>query len=171
MQDFSTFRFAHVSDQALVWRLRRNCSVTPAQLGLFYASLCLVSVIVGLWFWMLGAPFVLGFAGLELLALGAAILVYARHATDGETVLLKEGRLIVERDRAGLRERTEFARALVQVRLDSDQGALIGIGAQGLQIEVGRHVRPEWRQALAGEMRRALRSSSARFGADQEVVV
>ena len=171
MQDSSTFRFAHVSNQALAWRLRRNCSVTPAQLGLFYASLCLVSVTVGLWFWMLGAHFVLGFAGLELLALGVAILVYVRHATDGETVLLQDGRLIVERDRAGLRERTEFASALVQVRVGSDREAWIGIGAQGRQLEVGSHVRPEWRRAMAGEMRRALRSSSARFGADLEVVV
>ena len=171
MQDFSTFRFAHVSNQAVAWRLRRNCSVTPVQLGLFYASLCLVYLIVGAWCWMLGAPFVLVFAGLELLALGVAILVYARHATDGETVLLKEGRLIVERDRAGLRERMEFSSAFVQVRIGGDRSALIGIGAQGRQIEVGRHVRPEWRQAMAGEMRRALRSSSARFGADLEVVV
>ena len=171
MHDSSTFRFAHVSDQALAWRLRRNCSVTPAQLGLFYASLCLVSVTVGLWFWMLGAPIVLGFAGLELLALGAAILVYARHATDGETVQLEAGRLIVERDRAGLRERVEFASAFVQVRVGDARDALIGIGAQGRQVEVGRHVRPEWRQALAGEMCRALRTSSARFGTDQEVVV
>ncbi|MFD1710057.1 DUF2244 domain-containing protein [Ottowia sp. GY511] len=171
MQDSSTFRFAHVSSHALAWRLRRNCSVTPAQLGWFYASLCLVSTLVGAWFWMLGAPLVLGFAGLELLALGVAILVYARHATDGETVLLQDGRLIIERDRAGRGERMEFSSAFVQVRLSEGRGALIHIGAHGRQIEVGRHVRPEWRQALAGEMCRALRTSGAGFGTDREVVV
>ena len=171
MHESSTFRFAHVSNQALAWRLRRNCSVTPAQLGGFYASLCLVSTIVGVMFWMLGAPFVLGFAGLELLALGVAMLVYARHATDGETVLLQDGRLIVERDRAGRGERLEFASAFVQVRVGEDRGALIRIGAHGRQVEVGRHVRPEWRQALAGEMCRALRTSGAAFGTDREVVV
>ncbi len=171
MHDSSTFRFAHVSGHALAWRLRRNCSVTPAQLGLFYASLCLVSVTVGVLFWILGAPFVLGFAGLELLAVGAAILVYARHATDGETVWLKDGRLIVERDQAGRSERIEFASAFVRVGVGVDREGLIDIGAHGRKVEVGRHVRPEWRQALAGEMRRALRMSSAEFGAAREVVV
>lgn len=171
MHDSSTFRFAHVSDQALAWRLRRNCSVTPAQLGGFYASLCLVSIVVGAGFWMLGAPLVLAFAGLELLALGVAMLVYARHATDGETVRLQGGRLIVERDWAGCGERMEFVCAFVQVRVGEGRGALIRIGAHGRQVEVGRHVRPEWRHALAGEMCRALRTSGAASGADREVVV
>jgi uncharacterized membrane protein len=171
LHDSSTFRFAHVSGHEVAWRLRRNCSVTPAQLGQFYASLCLVSVTVGVGFWRLGAPFVLGFAGLELLAVGVAMLVYARHATDGETVWLKGGRLIVERDRAGQRECVEFPSALVRVGVRADRGALIDIGAHGQKIEVGRHVRPEWRTALAGEMCRALRMSRAEFGAAREVVV
>lgn len=173
MHESPTFRFAHVSDQALAWRLRRNCSVTPSQLGNFYASLCLVSIAVGAGFCLLGAPLVLGFAGLELLAVGAAILVYARHATDGETVLLKEGRLIVERDRAGHGDRVEFSSAFAQVRLSEgeDRSALILIGAHGKHIEVGRHVRPEWPRALVGEMCRALRTSGAGFGAAREVIV
>lgn len=171
MHDSSTFRFAHVNGQEVAWRLRRNCSVTPAQLGRFYASLCLVSASIGAGFWVFGAPFVLGFAGLELLALGAALLVYARHATDGETVCLRGSRLIVESDHAGRRECVEFASASVCVVVRADQGALINIGANGLKIAVGRHVRPEWRTALAGEMCRALRMSRAEPGADREVVV
>ena len=170
MHGSSTFRFAHVSGQALAWRLRRNCSVTPGQLGSFYASVCVVSAVVGLVFWHMGARLVMAFAGLELLALGAAILSYARHATDGETVWLTGARLIVEQDRAGRSERIEFASAFVQVRVGMGGSALIDIGAHGRRVEVCRHVRPEWRKALAGEMRWALRTRGAGLGADREVV-
>ena len=75
MHGSSTFRFAHVSGQALAWRLRRNCSVTPGQLGSFYASVCVVSAVVGLVFWLMGARLVMAFAGLELLALSQYALV------------------------------------------------------------------------------------------------
>lgn len=156
MHDSSTFRYAHVIDQDLAWRLRRNCSVTPQQLGQFYASLSVVSLVIGVGFWLRGAPIVLVFAALELLALGAALLIYALHATDGETVMLHAGKLIVERDCAGRRERIEFASEQVRIAPLVEWGALIDIRAHGREVAVGRYVRPEVRPALAGEMRRAL---------------
>ena len=105
LQQTSAYRWARVSDQALAWHLRRNCSVTPRQLALLYAGLSAVSLTIGVGFWMMGATLVLGFAGLELVAVGAAFLIYARHAADGETVSLQGERLIVERECAGRRER------------------------------------------------------------------
>ena len=48
------------------WVLKRNCAVTPAQMGLFYFSLCVVSLGIGTFFALNGAAFVLGFAGLEV---------------------------------------------------------------------------------------------------------
>lgn len=159
MHDSSTFRFARVSDQAVAWHLRRNCSVTPRQLGLLYASLCLVSLSIGLGFWVMGARMVIGFAGLELLALGVAFLVYARHAADGETVSLHDGRLIVEREIAGRRERLEFGSAHVRIADATRQQPLIEVSAHGRRVHIGRHVRPEWRPALAGELRQVLRAA------------
>ena len=155
----STFRFAHVSDQSVAWHLRRNCSVTPRQLGLLYGSLCAISLLIGLGFWVVGAKLVIGFAGLELLALGGAFLVYARHATDGETVLLQGGRLIVERECAGKRERLEFGSAHVRVADVTNGQSLIEVSAHGRRVQIGRHVRPEWRSVLAGELRSALRAN------------
>ena len=58
---------------ALQWLLQRNCSITPRQLGWVYASLCVVSLLIGGFFMMSGAPAVLAFAGLELLAVGLEI--------------------------------------------------------------------------------------------------
>jgi cytochrome c-type biogenesis protein CcsB len=40
------FRFATVQGQAIYWFLKRNCSVTPQQLGWLYASLCAVSLVI-----------------------------------------------------------------------------------------------------------------------------
>ena len=41
------FRFATVQGQSFQWFLRRNCSVTPIQLGWMYLSLCVVSLGIG----------------------------------------------------------------------------------------------------------------------------
>ena len=68
------FRFATVSGQNIHWFLKRNCSVTPAQLGWLYASLCVVSLGIGTIFWFQGARLILPFAWAELAAEGLAFL-------------------------------------------------------------------------------------------------
>ena len=73
------FRFATVQGQNIQWFLRRNCSVTPQQLGWLYFSLCVVSMAIGAAFWFQGAKLVLPFAWAELVAVGVAFAVYARH--------------------------------------------------------------------------------------------
>lgn len=74
------FRFATVQGQSISWFLRRNCSVTPAQLAWLYASLCALSLGVATIFWFQGAVLVLPFAWLELAAIGIALFVHARQA-------------------------------------------------------------------------------------------
>jgi uncharacterized membrane protein len=55
-----------------------NCSLSPAGLGLIFLSLAAVVLAIGIGFAVIGAWPVLPFAGLEVLALGAAYLAYAR---------------------------------------------------------------------------------------------
>jgi uncharacterized membrane protein len=153
------FRFATVSGQGIHWFLRRNCSVTPTQLGWMYASLCAVSLGIGLFFWFQGARFVLPFAWLELMAVGVAFLVYARHATDGERISLEGARLVVELENAGKLERAEFRREWVRIEPSADEKSLIAVSAQGRTVNVGRYVRPELRPLLAREIRAALRGA------------
>ncbi len=153
------YQFAQVSGPSVSWRLRRNCSVTPAQLLAVYLMLCGVSLAIGVFFWLQGATLVLGFASLELLVVGLAFLVYARHATDGEWISLQGASLVVERETAGRRERAEFERQWVRVEPKAGEHSLIELSGRGRKVEVGRFVRPELRQALAGEIRRALRSA------------
>lgn len=153
------FRFATVQGQNIHWFLRRNCSVTPAQLGWLYASLCVVSLGIGTFFWFQGALLILPFAWLELAAVGAAFVAYARHAADGEHILLQGSRLVVELESAGRLERAEFNRDWVRVEPGTSDRSLIELSGQGRRMVVGRFLRPELRPALAQELRRALREA------------
>ncbi|MDB5965113.1 MAG: putative transrane protein [Polaromonas sp.] len=160
------FRFASVSAHgepghghgSVLWSLRRNCSVTPAQLGWLYLSLCFVSLGIATFFWVQGARAVMPFAWLELLAVGSAFVVYARHARDGEKILLQGGQLVVELESAGRTERAEFNRDWVRIEPKDGDGSLIEVSGQGRSVRVGRHVRPELRPELAREIRYALRA-------------
>jgi uncharacterized membrane protein len=158
-----SFRFAKApgqsgqGQQAVQWLLKRNCSVTPAQLVWLYVSLCVVSLGIAGFFWVQGATMVMPFAWLELVVVGAAFRVYARHATDGERIVLQGGQLVVELENAGRLERAEFNREWVRVEPKNGDGSLIEVSGQGRSVRVGRHVRPELRPALAREIRHALR--------------
>ena len=153
------FRFATVQGQNIHWFLKRNCSVTPAQLGWLYASLCVVSLSIGLFFWIQGAVLILPFAWLELGAVGVAFLVFARHAADGERISLQGRRLVVELESAGRLSRAEFDRDRVRVEPGAGERSLIELSGQGCSVNVGRFVRPELRPVLAQEIRRALRGA------------
>jgi uncharacterized membrane protein len=153
------FRFATVSGQNIHWFLKRNCSVTPAQLGWMYASICVVSMGIATFFWVQGAKLVLAFAWLELAAVGAAFFAYARHATDGERISLQGTQLVVELENAGRLERAEFRREWVRIEPKTGDRSLIEVSGQGRSVEVGRYVSPELRSALAREIRMALRSA------------
>ena len=106
----SVFRFATVQGQNIHWFLKRNCSVTPAQLGWLYVSLCAVTLSIGTFFWFQGAVLILPFAWLELAAVGLAFFAYARHAADHEHITLQGRRLVVETENAGRLDRAEFNR-------------------------------------------------------------
>ncbi len=158
------FRFATVQGQNINWFLRRNCSVTPVQLGWLYATLCALSLGIATFFWFQGAVLILPFTWLELAAVGAAFLVYARHATDGETISLRGRRLVVELENAGHRERAEFDRERVRVEPSVADRSLIQLSGQGRRVNVGRYLRPELRPVLAREIRRALREGAGQSG-------
>lgn len=153
------YRFATVSGQRVDWRLARNCSVTPAQLGWLYLALCVVILTIASAFWMLGARLVMPFAWLEILAVGIAFVIYGRHAADGERISLQGSRLVVELETAGKLERAEFDRSRVRVEPKTGDRSLIMLSAQGRSVEVGRFVRPELRPVLASEIRMALRAA------------
>ena len=155
------FRLASPSvqedSQSVQWLLKRNCSVTPFQLIALYVSLCMVSLGIATFFWIQGAKLVMPFAWLELIAVGSAFVVYARHARDGEKIMLQGAELVVEQETGGRLQRAAFNREWVRVEPKSGDGSLIEVSGQGRSVRVGRHLRPELRPALAREIRFALR--------------
>ncbi|HEX4233547.1 MAG TPA: DUF2244 domain-containing protein [Caldimonas sp.] len=148
-----------LGDGSLQWLLRRNCSMTPPQLVAFYLSLCAWSLAIAGAFWWRGATLVMPFASLELLAVGAALFVYARHAGDRERVVLKPGRLTVECTLGSRTDQVEFASPWVRVEPAHGDGSLIEISGEGKRVAIGRFIRPELRRALADELRTAIRRS------------
>jgi len=148
-------RFA--GSPALQWVMKRNCSISPRQMGAVYLSLCVVSMLIASFFWAQGAPFVLVFAGLELLFLGLALLIFARHAGDRETLTLAGRSLSVEQCYGSRTSVTEFAAEWLMVEPAAGQGSLVQLSGQGRSVRVGRFLRPELRAALARELRQGLR--------------
>jgi len=144
-------------DRSVQWVLKRNCSATPRQMLVLFASLSVLSLGIGALFWLQGATLVMPFAWLELLAVGVALLLYARHAADRERIVLQPGQLTVEHVSGRHTERVAFAPAWVRVEPKHGDRSLVEISGEGRHILVGRFVRPELRRQLADELRWAVR--------------
>lgn len=146
---------------ALQWVLKRNCSITPRQLCGVYLSLCVLAAVISAGFWMQGAPVVTVFAAIELLCVGIAILVYARHAGDREVLTLVGRDLAVETRQGSRTETLAFGADWLVVEPSAGQGSLVELSGRGQAVRVGRFMRPEMRAAFAQELRRALRSAGS----------
>ena len=156
------WQFAHetgdgAGGRQIEWTLKRNCSLAPGQMLAFFGALCMISLGVATFMWHQGAPMVMPFAWIELLAVGGAMLLYARHAADREHIALHCDTLTVEHACGNHVERVEFQSAWVRVEPESGDRSLIELSGQGRRIAVGRFIRPELRRKLADELRTALR--------------
>lgn len=138
------------------WRLKRNCALRPGQYAGAIAGLMTVAAVVAIACWIKGLWLVPVFCAVELTAVGAAALAYARHAVDGEVVTLTaDGRLLVELDHGTRRRKLEFAAARVRLVKDADNFLWLRQGER--QIELGRQLSGIARDTFEAELRRALR--------------
>ena len=142
---------------SLRWTLGRNCAISPAQLGTVYAALCAMCLVIGAYFAWHGTAFVAAFAVLELLAVGAAMLVFARHATDGESLVLSGRSLWVEQRVGPRTQQFVLSTDWLKVEPAAGQGSLVEFSDRKQTLRVGRHLRPELRGAFAHELRQAIR--------------
>lgn len=141
---------------AYEWVLKSNCSMQPMRVLAVFALLGALSVAIGLAFWLQGATLVMPFASAELLAVAAAVLVYARHAADSERIALSGGRLTIEHTNGTRVQSVTLQPAWVRVEPKQDDHSLIELSSHGQRVAVGRFVRPELRPQLAEELRAAL---------------
>ena len=134
--------------------LKRNCSISPAGLACMFAALAIAALAIATGFALAGAWLILPFAGLEVLLLGAAFVLQARHATDYERLVLEGGRLYVEVSEAQRVARHEFdARTL---RVEALAGHVVVRGPRQALL-IGRHLDGESRAAFAAELQKRLR--------------
>ena len=96
---------------------RRNDSLGTRGRWVFFGSLCVVSFSLALGFAAFGAWMVLPYSALEMTVLYLAFRWFERHATDWERVSVSDDRVVVERERAGVRSRREFNRFWVRVEM------------------------------------------------------
>ncbi|MBF6990543.1 MULTISPECIES: DUF2244 domain-containing protein [Cupriavidus] len=139
------------------WLMKRNCSLSPRQVGWFYLSILTVSLAIALFFAWQGSWLVLPFASIELAGLGIALLVYARHATDYERVSITDGMLVVETASGTQVTRHEFNPRWVRVELGESLRALVTLRSGGREVQVGCYVDPYRRRKFAQELAAALR--------------
>ena len=154
------------------WRLRRNLSLSPRQYFTAYAVAAAVLAALGLWFLVLGFWPVAAFYGVQVLGLGIAFWHSARHALDGEEVVLYDtGELEVCATCGAQERRHRFPAAWCRFerspagRGTAPPGLWIACGRQ--RIAVGRHASRLQRERLHQELRAAVRRLAA-FGAVDE---
>ena len=134
--------------------LKRNCSISPSGLACVFAALAAVVLAIGTGFAMAGAWLILPFAGLEVLLLGGAFALQARHATDYERIALERGQLRVEV--AEGRRRARYELDARRVRIDVEGSRVVVRGPQQA-LELGRHLDERSRVALGVELKNRLR--------------
>jgi len=83
------------------WLMKRNCSFSPKQVGLFYLSIVSFSLLVAGYFLFIGVWMIIIFTSIEILALTIALYVYTRHALDYEKITIVDKQLFVERSWGG----------------------------------------------------------------------
>ncbi len=135
--------------------LRRNCSISPSGLACVFLALAVVVLLIGTGFAIAGAWLILPFAGLEVLLLGGAFMLQARHATDYERIALESGRLRVEVAQGRRFERHELDARRVRVEV---QGARLLVRNTLEVLELGRHLDEASRKLFGAELKRRLRN-------------
>lgn len=138
------------------WVLKRNCSLAPGQLAAIFASLAVVSAVIAAAVALSGGWLVVPFTALELLALGAAFVVYGRHAADFERIVVEPGRLVVESVSGSRSSRFEAMPGWTRVEYDGARRGLVRLVGQGRVVSVGRFLAEPQRERLARDLRDSL---------------
>jgi uncharacterized membrane protein len=140
---------------------RRNNSLSSAGRAVVLGSLVALSLAISLAFAFQGAWLVLPFAGVEMFVLFLAFRFVERHGGDFESIAIKGDRVLVERWESGRVSQYEFNRYWAQVVVNhSAPGGkcVLALRSHGREVEFGRHLTEDQRDALAHTLRQQLRN-------------
>ena len=153
--------------------LKRNCSLAPSQLAVWFGFLALVSFAIAMIFAAMGAWLVVPFAIIEMTVLAIAFFMFGRHAADYEKIVAEPGKIYIETSLGPRLDRIEHQAPWFRVNYSGRHRDLIQVVGPGQTLPVGRFVPGSIRGKLAGELRTALTSSAtqvARQGQSAPVV-
>jgi uncharacterized membrane protein len=125
--------------------------MSPAGLAKVFAALALLVLAIGAGFATMGAWLILPFAGLEVLLLGAAYVLYARRAADYERIELDAGHVTVEVAEGARTARYEMDGAKVSL----EEGRVVLRDAKE-KLEIGRYLGAEARAEVAAALEKKL---------------
>ena len=138
------------------WLMKRNCSLTPKQVGLFYLSIVSFSLLVAGYFWLIGAWMILVFTSLALLALTIALYVYTRHALDYEKITIDGKQLIFERSWGGKIAVEEFNTVWTKLHRSETGKRNLVLKSSAKEVPIGFFVRSHEQEQFEKDLARYL---------------
>lgn len=118
------------------------------------------SSIIATYFLVQGIWMILPFTIIELTALGIALLIYARHALDYESIAIDGSSVTVEKNIGGKLERHEFNTKWLQLKQEEDGKRLIRIEQSDQELPIGIFVPVDARAQLFKDLRQQIRCES-----------
>jgi uncharacterized membrane protein len=140
--------------------MKRNCSFSPRQVGYFYLSMFLFSSLIATYFLLHGVWMILIFTVIELTVLGIALIIYARHALDYESIAIDGTSLRVEKNIGGKLERHEFNTRWMTLKQEEDGKRLIRVEERDKELPIGLFVPLDARPQFYKDLRQQIRSES-----------
>ena len=148
------------ADRIYTTRLTPYRSMTPRAVKHFIIGFCCVNLVLSAPFFIMGAWPVVGFMGLDVLALYIAFKVNFRSADAYETVEVTALELVLAKVTArGQREVWRFNPSWVRLEQEIDEEfgtERVALVSRGQSVEVGAFLGPEQKAALARDLARAL---------------
>ncbi len=139
--------------------LRPHRSLGPVGFWILMSAICAVSFAAGIYFYVHGAWPVVGFLGLDVLAIYWAFRASYRSGQLMETVELTRDKLTVRRLMPGGRlYQWEFQPYWLNVDLDEpiEHASQIRLRSHGRSLVIGSYLPPDERKEVADALRRAL---------------
>lgn len=146
----------HHTPQGNRWVFRRNCSLSPKQLLQWYLSLCAITLVIATGFLLAGFWIVLPFAGIELLLVGTAFVIYARHAADYEMIELQHNQLILVMADGTKLTQLEWSPQWAKLSYNGKYKAPLLFSHRGQQVKMGKFIAEKDKSALHRELKAAL---------------
>lgn len=139
-----------------VWVFKRNCSLTPKQLMVWFLSLCAVTLSIAVGFLIAGFWIVLPFAGLELLLVGVAFLIYARHAADYEMIEIDPVQLRVTVMHGSKKNTIDLVTQWTRLEYRGRFREPLVLKCQDKEISLGRYIAEKDKTVFQRDLRLAL---------------